>query len=138
MAQLTAEQALEEVGADLETGFEGIFAVNTEVDEPLSPVGVFARVPIGADDVAVMAWEWQVRHVGPLQGTPATGREVTMRGVTVIDLRDGDDHQYSRYIDWLALYADLGAVTIARPPVDDRSDLPDETNVPHPVDPESG
>ena len=75
-----------------------------------------------------------MRHVGPLQGTPATGREVTMRGVTVIDGR-GADPQFSRYIDWLALYAELGAVTIARPPVDDRESLPVEDNVPFPAEP---
>jgi hypothetical protein len=114
---------------DLEAGFRGIFDA---LDRP-SPVGVFAETEVGADDVSVLAWEWRVRHVGSLQGTPATGREVTVRGVTVIDGR-GSDPQFSRYIDWLALYAELGAVTIARPPVDDRSRLPAEDNVPFPAE----
>jgi hypothetical protein len=53
--------------------------------------------------------------------------------MTAIDGRRGEP-QYSRYIDWLGLYADLGAVTIARPPVEDRSDLPDKGHLPYPVD----
>src|SRR3954453_18038088 len=52
----------------------------------------------------------------------------------VIDGRGADPH-FSRYIDWLALYAELGAVTIARPPVDDRRSLPVEDNVPFPAEP---
>jgi hypothetical protein len=129
----TIEEALEAVRDDLGEGFRGIFVPVDDETEALTAVGVFADEPVGADLVSVIAWEWRVSHDGRLQGTPATGAKVTMRGLTVIDGREGEQ-QFSRYIDWLALYADLGAVTIARPPVDDRSELPAGDNFPHPVD----
>jgi hypothetical protein len=118
------------VDEDVRAGFDGVF----EAMDDLRPVGPFVDAEIGADGVSVLAWEWSVRHVGSLQGTPATGRELTLRGVTIVDGR-GSEVLFSRYIDWLALYAELGAVTIARPPVDDRSLI--HGNVPHPVPPAS-
>jgi hypothetical protein len=129
----TVDDALAAVRQDLMQGFEGIFVPLDDPSEALSPVGVFADDTVGAEDVSVMAWEWRVVHAGPLQGTPATGIELTIRGMTAIDGRRGEP-QFSRYIDWLGLYADLGAVTIARPPVEDRSDLPDKGHLPYPVD----
>ena len=106
-------------------------------------MGVFAEQVIGALPspdpesreplVSVLAWEWGVRHVGSLQGTPATQRDVTLRGMTVVDDRSGE-RLLSRYIDWLGLYAELGALSIARPLVEDRKAI--EDNVPHNVEQE--
>lgn len=139
------ERALHAVSQDLADGFAGIF----DGQGGVLPVGRFAEEAVGtvSDTVSVLAWEWPVRHVGPLQGTPATHRELTLRGVTVIERRSsvidrGDtviereeteadgNLLFSRYIDWLALYAELGALSIARPQVDDRRSIPE--NVPFP------
>jgi len=142
------------VSLDLTTGFAGTFAGPEEV----TPVGRFRDQAVGtlsdlpSDLLSVVAWEWPVEHVGPLQGISATHRNLTLRGVTVIErainvtgreetvLTEGEGEGeietelvFSRYIDWLALYAELGAITIARPQVDDRTNLPE--NVPHDVDP---
>jgi len=124
----SVDDALTEVTQDLTTGFEGIF----DTVEDVRAVGVFMDEAVGTEsDVAsVLAWEWQVRHVGPLQGTPATLKDLTVRGMTVIDGSSGR-LMFSRYIDWMGLYAQIGAVTIARPPVDDRHKI--EGNVPHDV-----
>jgi len=144
------ERALREVSQDLAHGFSGIF----DGPDGVLPVGRFAEEAVGtvSDTVSVVAWEWPVVHVGPIQGTPATNRELTLRGVTVIERRktviergdtevegeetdgDGSDELlFSRYIDWLALYAELGALSIARPQVDDRHAIPE--NVPFPETP---
>jgi hypothetical protein len=133
----TVEEALQAVAEDLAEGFGGMFR---EV-EPVRPVGVFAEQAVGAlpspdaDEraalVSVLAWEWPVHHVGSIQGTPATLRDVTLRGMTVIDERSGE-RLFSRYIDWLGLYAELGALSIARPLVEDRKAI--EDNVSHDVD----
>jgi hypothetical protein len=136
------ERALEAVSEDLAHGFSGIF----EGSDDLRPVGRFAEEAMGtvSDTASVLAWEWPVVHVGMIQGTAATNRELTLRGVTVIERRetvvsrgdkviDGDNDSellFSRYIDWLALYAELGALAIGRPQVDDRSSVPE--NVPFP------
>jgi hypothetical protein len=124
----TSDEALTEVIQDLTTGFEGVF----ETVEDVRAVGVFTDEAVGtvSEVASVLAWEWTVQHVGPLQGTPATLKELTVRGVTVID-GSGPRLTFSRYIDWMGLYAQIGAVTIARPPVDDRHKI--EGNVPHDV-----
>ena len=135
MPLFEVDQALEAVKEDLTVGFRDIF--QSAGDGPTA-VGVFADRPIGtepgteSDTVSVVAWEWDVIHAGSLQGTPRTARQLTMRGVTVIE-RAEEGLVYWRYIDWLALYAGLGAVTIARPVVDDREGL---ANVPFPIDDE--
>jgi hypothetical protein len=140
-----AFSAVQAVAQDLSKGFKDIFEEVTE----LTAVGLFAQEAVGtvSEALSVVAWEWPVVHVGSIQGISATGRSVTLRGVTVIELAsavierereenfvdEGEgDLMFSRYIDWLGLYAELGAVTIARPQVDDRSNIPD--NVPHDVD----
>lgn len=123
----SVDEALLAVAEDLAEGFGSIFR---EV-EPLRPAGVFAEQSVGASLVSVLAWEWPVHHVGSIQGTPATLRDVTLRGVTVIDELSGE-RLFSRYIDWLSLYAELGALAIARPPVEDRKAI--EDNVPHDID----
>lgn len=131
----SVDETLHAVAEDLTEGFGSIF----EEREPLRPVGLFENELVGTMPdaesgvslVAVLAWEWPVRHVGYLQGTPATLRDVTLRGMTVIDDR-GDGRQLARYIDWLGLYAELGALSIARPLVEDRKAI--EDNVPHDVE----
>jgi hypothetical protein len=134
------DEALAEVSRDLENGFADVFLGVEDGAEGARAAGPFANTAIGADGISVVAWEWTVEQVGPLpgveplQGTPATHKVVTIRGVTIIDGRRPTP-RYARYIDWLALYADLGAVTIARPAVDHRLDI--ERNVPHPVDAKS-
>src|SRR5262245_8511800 len=111
--------AIGEINEDLKAGFGEVF----ETIEDARAVGVFADRSIGdgadtGNQVSVVAWEWQVRHMGYLNYLAPTGKEVTMRGVTVVDESTGE-RLYSRYIDWLQLYAELGAVAMVRPPVDD-------------------
>jgi hypothetical protein len=124
--------AVDAVRRDLETGFSDILQPNG----PLNPVGKFSDVAIGSgnDEISVLAWEQPVIHVGSLQGTPPTGKELILRGVTIID-GNGGDPLYSRYIDWLALYADIGAITIARPAVEDRFAIAGQVDEPVEDDP---
>jgi len=128
MPLFNESDALSQVTQDLNTGLGEIF----EGTDVVRAVDVFADEPVGtvSEAASVVAWEWPVVHVGHLQGTPPTGKAVTIRGITVIDGRSGE-LLFSRYIDWLGLYAQIGAVTTARPLVDDRRDIPE--NVPHPV-----
>jgi hypothetical protein len=135
-----AQHALQATFQDLNLGFEGIFrGVGDGVDGPKA-VGPFEQDAVGADGISVMAWEWEVEHIGSFPddlGIPATHQTVTLHGVTIIDGRhDRNDPQFARYIDWLGLYAQLGAVTFARPPVDDREVIRD--NRPYPDDSDAG
>ena len=41
------------------------------------------------DDRVMVRWTGTMRHTGSLQGEPPTGREVTMSGISVYELRGG-------------------------------------------------
>lgn len=125
---------VEEVRADLTEGFVEIF----EEVGGFSVLSPFEDVLVQSGAVSVLAWAWNVRHVGPIPRTlpdqppppediltvpvqfiPATERVLTINGVTVVDERS-DSPTFHRFIDWFGLYGALGAITMARPPVDER------------------
>lgn len=129
------EALVDEVRSDLVGAFDGIFETEGRGFETLEP---FVERLVQGDGVSVLAWVWHVRHVGPIrravperppdppdmdtldvQFIPATERSATIHGVTVID-ESGGEAIFTRFIDWLGLYAELGAVTMARPLVDER------------------
>jgi hypothetical protein len=80
-------------------------------------------VPAGSPDDAPMtngrqtavAWEYHGRHNGTFQGIPATGRDVVIRGVTVVEQGGRGRVLFSRYVDWLDVMSQLGLSAIARP-----------------------
>src|SRR5262245_45476551 len=97
------DDAISAVSEDLAEGFKDIFVGIEEGAAGARAVGPFRNLPIGADSISVVAWEWKVQHIGSLpgpHGTPPTSLTVTMRGVTIIDGRR-DTPRYVRYIDWL-------------------------------------
>jgi hypothetical protein len=75
------------------------------------------------------AWEYEGVHNLPFafNGTPATNRDVTVRGFTVIGppteaerrrfQTDPDRARFRRYVDWAGLYAQLGLTLNWRIPV---------------------
>ena len=80
--------------------------------------------PIASDTHAALPWQWQGTHVGEIAGIPPTGREdVVVRGVTIVD-RTGDDILFHRFIDWLDVLQQLGAVLVGRPVVASTEGLP--------------
>ena len=95
---------------------EGLGSLDTfgTLDEPISS---------GTHDV--LPWQWAGRHMGSLAGIPPTGRDVVVRGVTIVENRDGE-LVYHRFVDWLGVFEQLGAMLVTRPAVEAfPDDLPD-------------
>jgi hypothetical protein len=66
-----------------------------------------------------VAWTYEAKHTGLLAGIPPTEREVTVRGVTLVD-RSEREPMFYRYIDWLDLCQQIGLSITSRPAVDPR------------------
>lgn len=63
-----------------------------------------------SDDSRVMArWTATMRHTGSLQGETPTGREVTMSGISIYELRDGRISATRNAQDVLGLIQQIGS-----------------------------
>jgi hypothetical protein len=73
------------------------------VDDP-ERSGLLGDHSVGA------AWEFSGVHDRPevFNGLPASGRDVTVRGFTIIGPPDRDENCFRHYVDWAGLYAQLG------------------------------
>jgi steroid delta-isomerase-like uncharacterized protein len=88
-------EAKEFFGAFL-TGFSDI---NFVVDE------VF-----GVDDRIVKRWTFNGTHTGEFSGIPATGKKITVKGVSVTRIVDGKIAEELDYMDDLGFLQQLGAI----------------------------
>ncbi len=61
----------------------------------------------------VVPWVWRGVNNG-LLGLDSTGKEVVVRGITVIE-EDGDQFLCRRYVDWLPALEQAGIVLYTRP-----------------------
>jgi hypothetical protein len=68
-------------------------------------------------EVAAVVWTYRCRHVDWFGTVPPTGEVLTIRGTTVVDNRGGET-LFHRYVDWLAVYGDLGYTLYQRQMVD--------------------
>lgn len=60
------------------------------------------------DRIAV-AWSWQGTHLGDLPGVPATGRAITMTGMTIYAFEDGRLAGHWQIADRLSVYRQITA-----------------------------
>jgi hypothetical protein len=51
--------------------------------------------------------------------TGPTGNMVEFTGLTIVEIEEGQDPQFMRYIDWLSAYSQLGLIEMRRPSVID-------------------
>ena len=68
------------------------------------------------EDIVVVPWVYECVHTAPFQGLFATGRSLTIEGVTVIDTRPAEP-MLQRFVDWLGVIAQLGIDVSWRLPV---------------------
>jgi steroid delta-isomerase-like uncharacterized protein len=59
-------------------------------------------------DRAALVWMWQGTHKGRFMNIPATGRRVTVRGTTVLSVREGRIHRVMRIWDVAGLLRGIG------------------------------
>jgi steroid delta-isomerase-like uncharacterized protein len=64
---------------------------------------------VADEEVAVIRWIWEITHVRPFQGIPATGRRISLSGVTVNQFAGGKIVEQWVYFDQLSLLQQLGA-----------------------------
>jgi hypothetical protein len=67
---------------------------------------------------SVVPWEFDCTHANAFLGIPSTGRDITIRGTTIVVDRGGDGAdglRYHRYIDWAQVMTDLGVQATFRP-----------------------
>ena len=62
------------------------------------------------DDVIVTRWVATMTHQGDQLGVPATGRRVSIDGVTIVRLRDGKIVEAWNHYDQLSLMQQIGAL----------------------------
>jgi predicted ester cyclase len=61
-------------------------------------------------DTVVTRWRGEMTHTGDLGGVAATGRRVTIAGITIDRLEDGKIVEACRSIDALGLLRGIGAL----------------------------
>ena len=79
-----------------------------------------------AEDAPILPvpWIFDCRHAGSPKGTPQsppdafhelfpTGRDLTINGVTVVEMRDGEA-VFHRYVDWIGVLTQLGLTVSQR------------------------
>ena len=78
----------------------------------------------GAANKTAVLWRWAGKHVEEFQGVIATGKIVTIRGVTMVDHDDKlPQPVFERYVDWLDLFNQLGIGLSLRTPIDRFTDV---------------
>jgi steroid delta-isomerase-like uncharacterized protein len=63
---------------------------------------------IAAGDRVVIRWTFHAIHTGEFHGAPATGETVTMEGVAIYRVVDGQIVHHWAYGDYVALFQQLG------------------------------
>ncbi|MDT4913709.1 MAG: hypothetical protein QOC66_2837, partial [Pseudonocardiales bacterium] len=95
---------------DLPSGLDGarqIYAINQQAfSDPWHTI----EGQVAEDDVVVTWLTAGGRHTGELLGVPATGRDVTMHGVSIFKIRDGRIVSRWGVSDLLSMFVQLGAV----------------------------
>ena len=72
---------------------------------------------VDGGDRVVVRWRMSGTHRGDLPGLPATGRSVSVSGLTIYDLADGRIAGHAQAFDRLGLLAQLGRLeAMAGPP----------------------
>jgi hypothetical protein len=121
---------------DIAVGLAGASNGEDDAQQPIfAPVGGLDRRSRELSGVTVkivdprrgrMAVEWSYKctHVGPLGGLPPTGKDLTIHGVTIVDLRDEDSPRFRRYIDWAEVMSRLDVTATFRPSFKSLDDIP--------------
>jgi len=64
----------------------------------------------------VVRWTFHATHAGPFGGIPPTGKPITMMGITIYFLADGQIKEARSNFDQLGLLQQLGAIPVPGQP----------------------
>lgn len=86
--------------------FEGIdtwLALLANQNDPFSDIETVMSLVAEADDVVVGEWTWAGTHTGVLEAAgfelPATGKRISMKGLTVFEFSDGKIASFRQFWD---------------------------------------
>jgi hypothetical protein len=107
MEQDSAEKA---VLQDITEGLKHVFSPRDN-----SPGG--AQIVERSGTAAYVEWVYDCTHTGVFQGLKPKGRELTIRGVTIVDDSSGSP-VFKRYVDWSEVMTQLGMFANFRPTIE--------------------
>ena len=110
------EEHLELVNDDVTAGLAEYF---TPTQGFLPAAGFAEGEPISNGRHTAIVWEYHGRHTAAFQGVQPTGREVVIRGTTVVDVSRRSRPVFHRYVDWLDVMGQLGMTSTHRPALDE-------------------
>ena len=91
-------------------GREGYKQMAASFFDAFSDFRVRNQDVIADGDKAVLRWTARGRHTAPLMGMPATGREVTLRGIDVLRVANGRIVERWGEFDLYGMLQQLGAL----------------------------
>jgi steroid delta-isomerase-like uncharacterized protein len=89
-------------------GREGIKEVMVEWSNAFTDIRFSIDDEIAAGDKVVIRWTFHAIHGGDFRGAPATGKGVTMEGVAIYRVVDGQIVHHWAYGDYVAFFQQLG------------------------------
>jgi hypothetical protein len=110
---MPSPEIIQLVGEDITEGLRAMF----EPTEGFRVRDAFEE-GIGDDVVAAVPWEYECAHTGDFQGVFPTGRAMRIEGLTIVDQR-GEQPAFIRYIDWAAVFGQLGMTVSTRVALDE-------------------
>ena len=76
-------------GRGLKTGRDGIHMYYRMMESAFSNIAVSIDDIFGENDKVVHRWTLTAIHSGPFMGMPASGKAITLTGITILKLEDG-------------------------------------------------
>ena len=93
----------------LPPGVEGVKAAVTAYRAAFPDLHVTNDDYVAEGDRVASRWSWQGTHKGELFGIPATGKQVTMTGISIMRVVDGKIAEVWSSSDQLSLMQQIGA-----------------------------
>jgi len=114
LASLTPDAVYHDPGSPPSVGYDGqrrrTAALLTAFPDPKFEL----HDVIAEGDKVVVRWTFHATHSGQFGPVPATGKRVTMTGITIYALRDGRIAEARSNFDQMGLMQQLGAVPAPR------------------------
>ena len=92
--------------------FEGIdswLALLAKQNDPFSEIETLQDLVTETDDTVVTEWRWAATHTGTIEADgfelPATGKRISMKGLSVFEFSDGKVASFRQYWDNAAVMA---------------------------------
>jgi hypothetical protein len=99
---------------DVRTGLSDVFEIN---EDTLMVEPEYRDQLMHNERFVAVPWSVTATHIGTFVELERTGRTVVIEGVTIVKVPPTDDGtpEFQRYIDWSAVFGQLGVALTGRP-----------------------